>query len=304
MDTVPRKRLRQLQERRDLPGLVYLVAHLAAIAVTGVAVHQALGTLWLPLAAIVHGTLIVFLFAPFHESTHGTAFRSGWLNEAVGYLCGLTLLRPPLYFRYRHAAHHTFTQQPGRDPDLVAMPASLAQYAYQLSGLPFWSKVFGTLLRNAAGRLTPAEQTWFPESERHLIAREARAFCAVYALLGVASVATGSWAVLLYWLVPRMAGEPFLRIVRMAEHTGCDHVPDFLRNTRTMLTTPLMRALYWNMPYHAEHHFAPSVPFFALPSLHRDMGSHVKHLVPGYAAAHRDIIGDIGRPVVPHSPTR
>lgn len=39
-------------------------------------------------------------------------------------------------------------------------------------------------------------------------------------------------------------------------------------NTRTTLTTRVVRFLAWNMPYHAEHHAMPSVPFHKLPVLH------------------------------------
>jgi Fatty acid desaturase len=47
-------------------------------------------------------------------------------------------------------------------------------------------------------------------------------------------------------------------MLRIAEHTGMEEGPDPLTNTRTTLTNPLIRFLYWNMPYHAAHHLAPS----------------------------------------------
>lgn len=294
-EVISRRRLRELRARRDGPALVHLAGHLGALLATAGVIHQSLGSPWLVPALALHGIVVVFLFAPFHEATHGTAFRTAWLNDCVGWLCGLVLLRPPLYFRYRHAAHHTYTQDPARDPDRVPIPATFGGYAYHLSGLPFWGKVFGILLRVARGRLVTWERAFISDSEHERIVGEARIFCAVYALAAAVAVVTGSCAPVLYWLVPRILGEPVLRMVRMAEHTGCDEVPDFLLNTRTMLTTPLVRALYWNMPYHAEHHFAPSVPFHALPALHREIQAHVKHLVPGYVGVHRGLVANLRR---------
>jgi fatty acid desaturase len=60
---------------------------------------------------------------------------------------------------------------------------------------------------------------------------------------------------------------------------------DCLENTRTTLTLPLVRLFAWNMPYHAEHHAYPAVPFHALPRLHARVRSRIEHVEPGYAAA-------------------
>jgi len=50
-----------------------------------------------------------------------------------------------------------------------------------------------------------------------------------------------------------------------------------------------LRFLCWNMNYHAEHHYAPSVPFHALPALHRRIGEHLPR-ARGYLGAHREIL--------------
>jgi fatty acid desaturase len=50
-----------------------------------------------------------------------------------------------------------------------------------------------------------------------------------------------------------------------------DEGPDPLTNTRTTKPNPLVQFLYWNMPYHLEHHLAPSVPFHALARMHEQL---------------------------------
>ena len=87
-----------------------------------------------------------------------------------------------------------------------------------------------------------------------------------------------------------MAGEPIQRIIRVAEHVGCDESPDLLRNTRTTLTNRFVNAIAWQMPYHAEHHLFPNVPFHALPAVHSRVGDRVVVEPHGYIAGQRQII--------------
>lgn len=71
----------------------------------------------------------------------------------------------------------------------------------------------------------------------------------------------------------------------MTEHTGCASTRDCVENTRTTPTLALVRLVAWNMPYHAEHHSYPAVPFHALPGLHEWVRGRIENLEPGYIAA-------------------
>jgi fatty acid desaturase len=73
-------------------------------------------------------------------------------------------------------------------------------------------------------------------------------------------------------------------------------VPDMLKNSRTTTTNWPLRRLAWNMPYHAEHHAYPALPFHALPAAHRALAPRIAVQAPGYIAVHRDIIGAYRRP--------
>jgi fatty acid desaturase len=48
---------------------------------------------------------------------------------------------------------------------------------------------------------------------------------------------------------------------------------------------PVVKLFAWNMPFHAEHHAYPAVPFHALPALHAHVRGRIEHLEPGYVAA-------------------
>ena len=296
---LPRKELKAFQKRRDAPAVRYVLGHLALAGVTGALIGVSWASWWMLPAMFVHGIVLVFLFAPLHECTHGTAFRTRWMNSAFAQFCGLVLMRPALYFRYRHAAHHSYTQDPARDPDQVPMPDGLGGYLGEVFGMEFWPKMIGTLYRGVTGRFNEREKTFLPESERGRIIGEARLMVGFYALLAVTSVALSFWPLLLgYWIVPRIIAEPTLRLVRMAEHTGMEENADWLANTRTTLSNPLVRFLYWQMPYHAEHHLAPSVPFHNLKALHHALPGRPEErqyvVSKGYVRAHRDIVSNLG----------
>ncbi len=285
--TLDRAALRDLNRRSDRAGALQLGRHLLFIAATAGLVALALDTVWLVPALFLHGVGLVFLFAPLHETVHRTAFASRRTNLFVAWGCGLVLAIPPTDFRHFHWAHHRFTQDPDRDPELAtAKPTTTAQYLIHLSGLPFWRDRAAALLRQAAGN--PAAP-YLPEREHRAVVREARIFLFVYAAIAIAGIAAATSAPLLYWLGPVLLAQPALRAFLLAEHTGCAVVPDMARNTRTTLTHGLVRMLAWNMPYHAAHHLHPSVPFHALPRLHQRIMAGLAHLSPGYRAAHREI---------------
>ncbi len=282
-----RATLRDLRQRSDAAGLRQLAQHLAIIALTAAAVTLARGSWWLVPAMALHGVGLVFLFAPLHETVHRTAFRGRKINMAVSWLCGLVLAIPPTDFRHFHWAHHRHTQDPNRDPELATpKPTSRGGYLLHLTGLPFWRDRARALWSQATGR--PAA-SYLPERDHRQVVLEARLFLLVYGGTALAAALTASALPLLYWLMPVLLAQPALRAFLLAEHTGCPEVPEMTRNTRTTLTHALVRLLGWNMPYHAEHHLHPSVPFHALPRLHRRIVAELADLSPSYRAAHRDI---------------
>ncbi|HUZ64064.1 MAG TPA: fatty acid desaturase [Acetobacteraceae bacterium] len=278
--------IKRLSVRSDAAGLRFLAAHLAAILAAGAAVVALRGT-WLVWPAMaVLGVLEVALFAPLHETTHRTPFRSGWLNRAVGWVAGFVLVLPPEGFRLFHLAHHRHTQDAARDPELIGAKAlTWRRYLWLLTGLPYWGAQVSSLLRIAWGR---ADAPWLPPAARPAVVREARVYLALYAVVAAAGVLTFPFVPLL-WAGPVLLGQPVLRAVLLAEHTGCPLGDDGLANTRTTLTDRFVSLLFWNANFHIEHHLLPGVPFHALPRLHALVARDLRTVAPGYRAAHRAI---------------
>lgn len=288
---IDKKRLKALCTRSDAKGLTHLAGHGAALVVTATGIHLSRGSVWIAPALLGHGIVLAFLFAPLHETVHRTAFRRRRLNDAVAWLCGALLILPPAYFRAFHFAHHRHTQDPAKDPELaVPKPASLGGYLWRVSGLPYLRERIATTLLHAAGRVS---QPFIPRSQGVTVVREARVLLAVYGGIASLSLASGSWIAVLYWLLPALLGQPFLRMYLLAEHTGCPMVPDMLTNSRTTHSNAAVRWLAWNMPYHAEHHAYPALPFHALPDAHGLLKQRISTQASGYLAVQREIIAGL-----------
>ncbi len=289
MHGMDRATLRRLSRRSNARGFVQLATHGALICATGVLVWASRGTVWLLPAVILHGVALNFLFCALHETIHRTAFASRRANDAVAWICGAVLCLPPEYFRLFHFAHHRFTQDPARDPELAQTePLTFRSYLWRLSGLPNWHKRLSVTLRHAlAGRVT---EPFVPAPKRRLIVHEARRLWLCYWAVLTLSLALRSVDALIYWVLPVLAGQPFLRLFLLAEHTGCALSPEMYANTRTTYTNAAVRLFTWQMPFHVEHHAFPAVPFHALHEVNALVRGRIEVSAPGYFALHRALI--------------
>lgn len=287
---ITRSELKALMARNNRTALGWLLAWIAVLCVTSTLVWLSLGTWWLLPAMFVHGIVLVHHFSLQHECCHYTVFRTRWLNDVVGYVCGLVIILPNRFFRYEHCDHHTYTQISGRDPEMIEMPQSWRQYLWYISSIPYWRAKITEIFTHAFGKLLPNEARFIPREERNTIFLEARLMLGLYALVMILALAFQSWAPLWFWLFPVMLGEPVMRAIRMTEHVGRPTTKLMRENTRSNLVSLPWRFLCWNMNYHAEHHYAPSVPFHALPRLHKKLQGVIHLENDGYIGAHRDII--------------
>ena len=282
--------LAAMTRRTNRHGVVRLTVHLGLLGLAATATLVSSGGLYLAMALLT-GVLLVFLFAAMHEASHRTAFRARGLNHLVTHLAGLLLVLPPRWFHHFHMAHHAHTQNPDLDPELATpKPSTFRGYLWHLTGLPVWMGQIKVLVRNSAGLNRDA---FVPAGQRRAVQAEALTMVMIYTGVIAASVASGSWAGLYVWVIPALLGQPFLRAVLMAEHGGCGFGPDMLANSRTTLAGLPLRFLAWNMPFHAEHHSLPAVPFHQLPSLHRHTAPHITHLAGGYPEVHRQLTAEL-----------
>jgi fatty acid desaturase len=291
-----RRELKALMKRSNTPGLLHLALWLVLLSATVLLVVVSRDTFWLLLPAMfIHGVVMVHNFALQHECSHYTAFRSRRLCNLLASVCGFLLFIPPRFFRYEHGDHHTYTNLPGSDPELIELPRSRLHYLWYLSAIPYWYSQFEGLLRRATGHLTEQEKRFIPPVEEPAIVRESRIMLAGYAGIVALMVITGSLVPVFYWWLPMLLAEPVMRFIRMTEHVGRPLVADRRINTRSTEVSALWRFLAWNMNYHAEHHYAASVPFHALGKLHERLKGHVHVEKMGYLHAHRTILDSMAQ---------
>ena len=229
------------------------------------------------------GLVQVALFAPAHETMHQTAFASRWANAAVGWLASCPSLLNWHFYTSYHLAHHRHTQVPGLDPELgsAQIPRTVGQYAMRVSALPFWwfrLRVLWDCLRGDLGAYPYVSAEAAP-----VIIRGGRWMGLVMVGGSVVAAAVFGWVTpFLFWIGPMVLAQPVLRAYLLTEHTGCSMDRDGLTNTRTTLTWALVRLLMWDMPYHAEHHLFPSIPFHRLKDAHVLLRDRLGYLQPGY----------------------
>ncbi|MEI9936155.1 MAG: fatty acid desaturase [Pseudomonadota bacterium] len=300
--------LRRLQQRSNARGLLRLVGHLAVIAGAGGAYALALSSraslALAALAAALLGFPLVTMFAAMHESVHRTAFKSRWLNDSVAWFAGLLSFYNSSFYRPYHGWHHRFTQLSGQDPELDdRKPTSIASYVLELSALPWWLGKLRTHLRLAAGKT--GSYGFLNEKTGPLVVRSVRLQLLSYGAAIAISVWLGYPYFVVYWLVPVALAQPLLRAILLAEHMGCSESSDMLSNTRTTYTLWPVRFLMWEMPYHADHHRYPALPFFALESAHRRLEPYLSHIArAGYTGLHWGLVKDLrNRPAIIHNET-
>ncbi len=288
---VPSDVLKQLTQKSDVKGLVQLVVHLGLLLVTGTAIVLSQQSLWLIPALLAHGVVLIFVFAPLHETIHYTAFKTRWLNNAVAAVFGFLLFLPFQYFRSYHYVHHRHTQDSEKDPELIDKKAYIrSSLLFYLSGIPTWRWHLSMLWQHAQGKVN---EPYIEARSHSTIINEARIHLGLYLLLFLVSLFCANAALLWLWILPVLIGQPFLRLYLMAEHSECDLTDNMLENSRTTYTNPVVNFLAWNMPYHAEHHYLEAVPFHALPKLHAYTGQWVKYRGDGYWRVLGDITGRI-----------
>jgi fatty acid desaturase len=274
--------LRVLQARSDRRGAGRLAIHLGLLAVTGTAVALASGWLLLP-AMLALGVVQAALFAPAHETMHQTAFASRRANAVVGWLVSCPSLLNAQFYTCFHLAHHRHTQIEGADPELDAPdPTDLRSYMLRVSGFAYWSlrlQVIAACWRGDLSRFRYVSPGAAPR-----VIRSVRAMSLLMAGGAAGAALLFGWATpLLFWIGPQLLGQPFLRAYLLAEHTGCTRDRNGLTNTRTTLTNAAVRLLMWDMPYHAEHHLFPSIPFHRLADAHAAIRTRLGVVEAGYA---------------------
>lgn len=285
--------LKRLNERSNGHGFGQLAAHLGIMGSSGAVWATQWGHWAIALPTlVVYGFSLASMFAAVHECVHRSAFASNRMNDVVGWLAGVLSGYNSTFYRRYHKWHHRYTKVPGKDPEFAdRIPRTWVEYLWVMSGLPWWLGKIQGHWQVATGNFD--DMPYVPEKAYREVQRSTWLQLGVYgSAIALSAIFQQPWF-LLYWLLPLAVGQPILRFILIAEHTGCPDGDDPLSNTRTTLTLWPIRLLMWNMSFHAEHHLYPSIPFHQLPAAHRELATHFAHVESGYLHVNRSVIASL-----------
>ena len=123
---IPKQKMRELLERRDDIAVRDTLLWFVLLFVFGYGGYLLLGTWWAVIPFAIYGILYASVSdSRWHESSHGTAFKTDWMNNALYELASFMVRRESIPWRWSHARHHSDTIIVGRDLEIaVQRPAT------------------------------------------------------------------------------------------------------------------------------------------------------------------------------------
>jgi Na+-transporting NADH:ubiquinone oxidoreductase subunit F len=268
---IPREKMRELLTRRDGPAIRDTLLWFAILITLGILGYLLWGTWWAVIPFALYGVIYGSTSdSRWHESSHGTAFKTDWMNNVLYEISSFMVMRESTVTQWSHTRHHSDTIIVGRDPEIaVPRPPNIKTMILNLFLLVVGPRFFRLMAIHACGKLTADERTFIPQSEHHKVYFKARIYLLIYAVTIGLSIYLGSILPLMYIGLPNFYGAWLMSVYGSTQHAGlAENVLDHRLNCRTVYMNPINRYLYWNMNYHLEHHMFPLVPYHALPKLH------------------------------------
>jgi fatty acid desaturase len=297
---IPRKELKELMKREDGPAIRDTAIWFAALAAFGFGGWWFWGSWWAVPFFLCYGVLYGSASdSRWHECSHGTAFKTRWMNDVVYHIACFMILREPTVWRWSHTRHHTDTIIVGRDPEIaVPRPPDILGLLLNVFAIKTTLTFLKKVLVHSTGRLLSEEETYIPEMERWKVYAVARVYVGIFASVIAACLWFETILPAMYVGLPSLYGGWMGLFFGLTQHAGlAEDVLDHRLNSRTVYMNPIFRFIYWNMNYHVEHHMFPMVPYHALPKLHAAIKADCPPPYPSCWAAYREIIPALARQV-------
>ena len=297
---VPREKMRELLERRDSPAIRDTLLWIGLIVGSGYAFFALWGSWWAAIPYFIYATLYATTSdSRWHESSHGTPFKTDWMNNALYELASFMVFRQSVPWRWSHTRHHSDTIIRGRDPEIAyPRPTHLMASFLQIFGITGARNELKKMIQHAGGNIDPEVAQYLPESEYGKVYLRARIYLTIYAAVIGSALYFHTILPLMFIGVPTLVGTWLMLVYGTTQHAGlAENVLDHRLNCRTVYMHPINRWLYWNMNYHVEHHMYPMVPYYNLPQLHALVKDDCPTAYPSIRTAFAEIIPAIIRQV-------
>ena len=277
--------LRKLTRRSNLKGMLQAIGPLAVLAGTGLLTYYLFNQRnWIgfALSLFVHGTFYGFLGAGRHELSHGTVFRTKWLNSFFVRVYSIMSWDNFRHYKMSHMYHHLFTLHRVGDGEVVLPSNPTLRALSVLQMFTFNFERFFKFLKSTSREtfLGSYDGEWSKAIYADQSAELKKSINWVRTMvvfhLGVVAVSL----IFRLWMLPVLTTlSPFIgnwwrHLVVLTQHGGLrDNVPDFRKCTRSVNLDPLTALMYWRMNYHTEHHMYGAVPSHNLRKLSKAIAS-------------------------------
>lgn len=290
---ISRKELKTLMKRSDRQALINYTIWVGCTLALGGLVIATWDTWWAIPSTFAYGIFYGSgADSRWHETGHGTVFKSRWLNDLFYQLTSFMSMRNPYVWRWSHARHHTETVVVGRDPEIAfPRPPSIWAWVLNLLYIPAILNELRKMMRISAGKLTKSEQSFVPEMDHGKAYLASRIQLAILLSISALSLLLESWLPIVLVGLPTFYGSWLHHMLATTQHAGlAEDIPDHRMNSRTIYVNPFFRFIYSNMNYHVEHHMFPNVPFYALPALHNAIKTDCPPALPSLWAAYKEMV--------------
>ncbi len=294
--------LRRLKKQNDLIAWAQILAEIGMTVLAGAAAYYSFYNYPLFVSLpLLYLYFILFSWltreGAFHELIHGTAFSRKKVGTFFYRLINFFGWMNGDYVRAAHMRHHHFTLFEGKDMD-AALDLDFLRWSEIPCMLTFhirhFIRDFKVMAGFALGRvdgefnntILPAEKA----EERKRLYRTSRVTLLLHLLLIVLFALTGRWLlIVMISFGAYFATWPHL-LVALTQHVGMKkNTNDWRQCARSVKVGPLTSFLYWRMQYHIEHHMYPSVPFYRLKDLRREISACLPER-KSFFAAWKDIL--------------
>ncbi len=297
---VPGEQMRKLLIRKNGPAIRDTLIWFSLIFGSAFLVFILWGTWFVILPYLVYSVLYASTSdSRWHESSHGTAFKTDWMNNALYEIASFMVFRQATVWRWSHTRHHSDTIIRGRDPEIaVPRPPQINKILLGFIGVSSTISEAKRIFRHAFGNIDPEVATYVPLHAYRKIFFQARLYISIYLAVIILSITFRTFLPLMFIGLPTFLGGWLMPVYGLTQHAGLqENVLDHRLNCRTVYMNRVNRFLYWNMNYHVEHHMYPLVPYHALPDLHKVMKDDCPKPYTGIIEAWREIIPAIRQQV-------
>jgi Na(+)-translocating NADH:ubiquinone oxidoreductase F subunit len=297
---IPRKTMRKLLIRKDGPAIKDTLLLLLILISTAITTIIFWGTWWAVIPYLIYAVFYATSSdSRWHECSHGTAFKTDWMNNVVYEVASFMVMRESVVWRWSHTRHHSDTIIVGRDPEIqIPRPPNVMSLFLSIFNIGVYKNYYPSLIKHAFGKITTIEKTYIPETEFGKIFKFARIYLALYIAIISSSIILQTSVPIFLFILPHFFGTWLMIIHNTTQHAGlAENVLDHRLNCRTVYMNPISRFIYWNMNYHIEHHMFPLVPYHALPKLHELIKGDCPPVYTSIAKAWSEIIPTIKRQI-------